>query len=1775
MNRNAAMRTAVLSLLIALFWATPATAKQEEIMARGFDRDKPFQVNDVDSIDVLSGNLILSVPIGGEYRSNGTLKYSFALTYNSRIWDYQHIQSGSLGRYIPMEYNELVNMVDKITDDDLNPPTDGVESYPAPSFNGGVGWTVTLGELRDGYTYVSPDGGSHRFYATLTGTTWGDDPFHASPGAKLYTRDGSYLRMTKVSARERLIEFPDGIHKIFTCKAATDADCDKPPSPAWLLDEISDPFGNLLYIDRVPASRPTTGGSTWTWTFTEVSKSMPSSDVALYIRRNEAAPVVRSHTLTFEIPSGKTYEMRLKSASVAAKGGPAQYTFTYNDRDLYRDRGSNWFGPGLFVPLNAAKKVSISTLSRIDLPLNAGSWQFSYTNIAPGDPDLNPVIWGTTTFYTSKQDGRLRSVTVPTGGRVEYDYAGRHMPARSCSMKHQGVDQFGPLGISKRRVYAAGKTIPSGEWTYYTSRYKSATPTGTTCNQFKEYVVTTVGPAMPNPPNSSPAEYRPVTVSFFSAYHDDFDDKGNRPWVKEEHGLAFTKEVDDGANRYLSEQTFSCAADAFDIGAVDALRRLIPHRRLPGETATCGVPLRSRYIRYDNSGLDCSGEDGFCTASLARVASSRDVYPARNSGDFETYLDSSNSDFDGLGHYRTVTTGGNLFKTVFPQVSGSDERISYTNFNPGVVYDSSKQTVTLPSRWLLGTYDRTEVKERRNGSANAAFNVAATEYDYAPDTGFLRRVRRLSSTTGGRSSNDLLQTYERSNTDDFTVKTLERSYGGDSVSQNQLRDEPLLTATLPGKPEYVIERRSQYGSTKLLRYVGCDLTDVIYTVESTTVDPASGLVTASTANTGAVSSYDYDVLGRMTAFTPQGETGTTYQYLAASGTNGPTVTATRTAAAGTIAESITADGFGRVALRKSRVPDNPNGAPCSDCWNAQQTTYYVDGQVATSSVVRGEKEEIGWRVTSTFYDALGRKVLVQAPDNAKTSWSHFGTWHVQENVPTLGVRDLFYDRHGRLIKVTQGSGMPFRYEYDSSGRLARTIGTSGTDAVRSIFEYDNRGLLFREWHPELSGNGIRYEFDSRGNPISKLHPNEPTSYALTMAYDGAERLTDVVRGDKTIKHFAFHSSGTPMAAGQLALAQRLNVVPKPGLTAVDAEYTITTQYAYHPTSGRLASATVGSNTGFGARTEYAWDSLGQLTTLRYPDLCATHCSRVVSQTFQNGFLRSVGEFASSINYFPNGMARKIVHSNGSHDEIGLAEDGIARPARIEFLRSNTLQTFERFGSASDPIVYNGAGNITRVARLSGSDTFAYDDLGRLTSAIVNARTQSYGYDGYGNLISTTTDGTPRNLAVKTTQTNQLAAGSYDHAGFLLNLPDPRQGASSTAKYVFEWDSQGMMKHHSAPSLGRVFLYDAFDERVATIDYVTAAPKLTELWTVRDSGNRVLSDFERIDTGAFTRKRDYIHRGPNVLAVVEGDVVQHLHPDHLGTPRIVTNANGTVVLHRDYFPFGEELMERDTTARLEFTGHERDSDGTLGNGSDIDYMHARYYVPALGRFLSMDPVGGSAANPQSWNRYSYVRNNPLQFIDPTGAVTAGPQRPAKNSSGIDCPLCSEWELLASKVASAQVIAEEAVSNDAGTISIGPVASYSLLGLTAMLAGDVNWDAQGDVSFSVTLGGGRSTGAGGSVLVSGMFTDGRSIDDLGGWFASFGVSAGDGLTGGGVDYVRGTGGDGKPVQGLAVAGGLAGGVEMHALGTYTLQVKLKQVVTLMWALGGPSIDGWLWP
>ncbi len=122
------------------------------------------------------------------------------------------------------------------------------------------------------------------------------------------------------------------------------------------------------------------------------------------------------------------------------------------------------------------------------------------------------------------------------------------------------------------------------------------------------------------------------------------------------------------------------------------------------------------------------------------------------------------------------------------------------------------------------------------------------------------------------------------------------------------------------------------------------------------------------------------------------------------------------------------------------------------------------------------------------------------------------------------------------------------------------------------------------------------------------------------------------------------------------------------------------------------------------------------------------------------------------------------------------------------------------------------------------------------------------------------------------------------------------------------------------------------------------------------------------------------------AWAQGQVVEYYHLDALGTVRAVTDEVGTVLERHDYLPFGEELCGTVVCGSSpggqskRFTGKERDAE------TGLDYYGARYYRANVGRFTTIDPVytwQENLVDPQRWNRYAYVRNNPLKYTDSDG------------------------------------------------------------------------------------------------------------------------------------------------------------------------------------------------
>ncbi len=267
------------------------------------------------------------------------------------------------------------------------------------------------------------------------------------------------------------------------------------------------------------------------------------------------------------------------------------------------------------------------------------------------------------------------------------------------------------------------------------------------------------------------------------------------------------------------------------------------------------------------------------------------------------------------------------------------------------------------------------------------------------------------------------------------------------------------------------------------------------------------------------------------------------------------------------------------------------------------------------------------------------------------------------------------------------------------------------------------------------------------------------------------------------------------------------------------------------------------------------------------------------------------------------------------------------------------------------------------------------------SAPISSWSQEYTYDRFGNrsaVIGTNS----QNLMIDLKKNRIIDNGyQYDLSGNLI--------ADSSGKfYHYDAENKLVMVASDAAftSILAQYFYDGNGWRIKKV-----AADTTRF--IYDQGGRLLEELDGEPVPAQnTPTREHIYGASGMLATVEPDKINYHTPDHLGSPRVLTDATGAVISRRDNLPFGEQL---DATfgGRANVTGYSPSNDNVkqhfTGYFNDqetgLDFAQARYFNSGLGRFMSRDTFRGEEhlENPQKWNQYAYVINNPLRYSDPDG------------------------------------------------------------------------------------------------------------------------------------------------------------------------------------------------
>lgn len=655
-------------------------------------------------------------------------------------------------------------------------------------------------------------------------------------------------------------------------------------------------------------------------------------------------------------------------------------------------------------------------------------------------------------------------------------------------------------------------------------------------------------------------------------------------------------------------------------------------------------------------------------------------------------------------------------------------------------------------------------------------------------------------------------------------------------------------------------------------------------------------------------------------------------------------------------------------------------------WTGSITTSYYANETTVTDQANKQRKSVA--------DALGR--LTQVIENPNGSPAYTTSYT--------------YDQLGNLRKAVQGSQTRF-FMFDSLSRLIRTRNPEQdinpnlpalTDPITGNSQWCIAYSYFPNGNLQSKTNArnitISYTYDRMNRNLTVDYSNTAVNPDITRYYDGAVngkgRLWyDYAGGDNTAGQTVEHKVIDSYDAVGRPLLQRQYF--KTGGVWSDAFQTERKyDLAGNPTWQRYPS---------GRTVDYVYDEAGRLNIFK-GTLGGSFWEYVKGTSYNAAGGRTREHFGTSTNLYHHLSYTSRGHLYDVRVGTGSVNDGSNaswnRGALRIYYSSNYV--YGNGGANNNGNVYRLDHFIPLDANVSqwvmSVDYYGYDDFNRINVVAENKISsaqpweqyvfrQDYTYDRWGNRTVSFSDvpGTfnlPFNID---TATNRLLAPngsiSYDADGNQTNDGYTSGGARS-------YDAENRM----LTAQGHSYVYEADGRRVRRV--IVGGQ---EWWYVYGLGGEMVAEYVA-GAAPSSPTKEYGYRGGQLLVTTEGGRVKWLVGDQLGTPRMVVDQSGDLtgtnqVIRHDYLPFGEEIGAgvgiRATSngyagdgIRQKFEQYERDSE------TGLDFAQARYHSSIQGRFTSPDEPFADQfeSDPQSWNLYAFVRNNPCANTDPSGRET---------------------------------------------------------------------------------------------------------------------------------------------------------------------------------------------
>lgn len=809
---------------------------------------------------------------------------------------------------------------------------------------------------------------------------------------------------------------------------------------------------------------------------------------------------------------------------------------------------------------------------------------------------------------------------------------------------------------------------------------------------------------------------------------------------------------------------------------------------------------------------------------------------------------------------------------------------------------------------------------------------------------------------------------------------------------------------------------------------GYDSTDT-FAIRTTPPTPSSGVSLASSA------SYDI-VTGLLNSTTDPNGTQTVYKNYDAFGRYGEvdildsgnnTVGKTvytysspnlvyvepyqSTSKNGTIATQI--DGYGRT-IRVAVY----NGQSGND-WYQQDTCYDTNGNVNFQSY---QYQGTGFNQAKVCsgsgdtysYDALGRTIQVAHADGSSINTSYKGRAIkvADENgvtkisqVDALGRTTIVCEVSGATLQVgTSTSPTSCGTDIASNGFVTNytynrlNLETTVTQGAQSrVFQNDWVGRPVLTQEPERGQTTYSYVYNGTGLLVTRQRPKanqtSPNAYTKTATqYDSMGRIISITYDDglTPIKGFTYDTNCCWPQEMLTNIKGRLAVMG--GQVGSSTSAWTGAAFSYDAT-GRIIGnwactpTTCGTSNQTTQAISYAWDWTGNLTSeqdwasgkISYTRSPAGEVQQILNNTFPIG--SSGATPATLVSSVVNGPYGPISYHLGNGLNVYRTYDGLGRLNGKFVCNGSPTQSCQ--GGTQ---IYGTESTTAGVRVVSIADTvqnqaatFGYDDFNRLTSrTITQGTTQNYTYtyDRYGNRWEQTPaqGGNLFSVSYDAT-TNHINSGGYvyDAAGNITN----------DGLHSYTYDAEGNILQVDGGNTA-TYVYDSMNRRIRS---QVAASATQQSFSTEEYLYDYFGHMTSIwNPASVIGIEGVIYWDGDQIAFRDGPTYFD-HQDDLGTERARTDSSGNLVWTHPSLPWGDAgpntyggIQAGENT--LDFAGLYAD------NESNTEHAQFRQYASAQGHWMSPDPYDGSYdfSNPQSFNRYAYVTNNPLSFADPTGLVT---------------------------------------------------------------------------------------------------------------------------------------------------------------------------------------------